>query len=61
MTAKCDVYEIDTPLSKLSYDNEFGYYVAAEDVENQIKDTIATNDYDHIYVVIKLRRRTTSK
>ena len=26
MTANCDIYELDTPLSKLSYDEEFGYY-----------------------------------
>lgn len=56
MTAQCDVYEMDTPLSRLSYDDEFGYYVSAEDVENEIKDTIATNDYDHIFVIVKLRR-----
>lgn len=56
MTAECDVYEMDTPLSRLSYDDEFGYYVSAEDVENEIKDTIATNDYDHIFVIVKLRR-----
>ena len=56
MTAKCDIYQIDTPLSKLSYDNEFGYYVAAEDIENQIKDVISTNDYDHIFAIVKLRR-----
>ena len=57
MTADCDIYEIDTPLSKLSYDDEFGYYVSPEDVEEQIKDIIANNDYDHIFVVIRLRRR----
>ena len=56
MTAKCDIYEIDTPLSKLSYDNTFGYYVAAEDVEAQIKDKIASGDYDHIYAIVRLRR-----
>lgn len=56
MSAKCDIYEIDTPLSKLSYDNEFGYYVAAEDIENQIKDVISTNDYDHIFAIVRLRR-----
>lgn len=59
MTAECDIYQIDTPLSKLSYDNEFGYYVAAEDIENQIKDTIASNDYDHIFAIVRLRRRRT--
>ena len=56
MTAKCDIYEINKPLSKLSYDNEFGYYVSAEDVENQIKDIISTNNYDHIYSIVRLRR-----
>ena len=56
MTAKCDIYEIDTPLNKLSYDNQFGYYVAAEDIEAQIKDKIAYNDYDHIYAIVRLRR-----
>lgn len=56
MTAECDTYEIDTPLSSLSYDNEYGYYVSAEDIENQIKDTIASGDYDHIFVVVRLRR-----
>lgn len=56
MTADCDIYQIDTSLSKLSYDNEFGYYVAAEDVEEQIKGTIASNDYDHVFVIVRLRR-----
>ena len=59
MRAKCDIYEINTPLSKLSYDEEFGYYVAPEDVEEQIKTTIEENNYDHIFVVVRLRRRRT--
>ncbi len=56
MTADCDIYQIDTPLSQLSYDNEFGYFVGAEDIENQIKDTIAGHDYDHIFAIVRLRR-----
>lgn len=56
MTAECDIYDLDTSLSKLSYDEEFGYYVAPEDIEEQIKDTIASNDYDHIFVIVRLRR-----
>lgn len=56
MTAKCDVYQIKSPISKLSYDTEFGYYVAPEDVETQIKDTIENSNYDHIFVVVRLRR-----
>ena len=59
MTADCDIYQINTPLSSLSYDNEFGYFVAAEDIENQIKDKVATNNYDHIFAIVRLRRRKT--
>ena len=61
MKAKCDIYQIDTPLSKLSYDSQFGYYVSAEDIESQIKDIISTHDYDHIFAIVRLRRRRTRK
>lgn len=56
MTAECDIYQIDTPLSQLSYDKKFGYFVSAEDIEDQIKDTISSNDYDHIFAIVRLRR-----
>ena len=54
MTANCDIYEIQDPITSLSYDNEFGYYVAPEDIETQIKDIINQNNYDHIFVVVRL-------
>lgn len=54
MTADCDIYNIDTPITSLSYDNEFGYYVAPEDIETQIKDKIAESDYDHIFIIMRL-------
>ena len=56
MTAQCDIYQIQTPLVTLSYDEKFGYYVSPEDVEQQIATTIKNNDYDHIFVVVRLRR-----
>lgn len=56
MTAKCDTYIVNTPLTTLSYDEEFAYFVSAEDVEGQIKDTILQNNYDHIFVIVRLRR-----
>ena len=56
MMAKCDIYEINTPLEQLSYDSEFGYYVAPENVDTQIKDTISNSEYDHIFVIVRLRR-----
>ena len=54
MTAACDIYEIQAPITSLSYDEEFGYYVAPEDIENQIKDIINQNNYNHIFAVVRL-------
>lgn len=56
MTAKCNVYKISNPITKLSYDKEFGYYVAPEDIEEQIKEVVEKNDFDHIFVIVRLRR-----
>lgn len=56
MKANCDIYELDTPLTSLSYDDEFGYFVAPEDIELQIKDIISNNNYDHIFIIVRLRR-----
>lgn len=52
--ADYDTYIVREPINKLSYDQEFGYYVAAEDIENSIKDIVKENEYDHIFVVIRL-------
>lgn len=54
MTADYDTYIVKEPITKLSYDEEFGYYVAAEDVEDSIKDIVKQNEYDHIFVIIRL-------
>lgn len=54
MSADCDIYIKDEAISKLTYDNEFGYFVAAEDIENSIKETIENNNYDHIFAIIRL-------
>ena len=56
MLAEYDIYEIDTPINSLSYDNEFGYYVAPEDIEQQIRNTISNSNYDHIFAIVRLRR-----
>lgn len=54
MEAVCDIYEVEDPITKLSYDDEFGYYVSPEDIENKIKNTINKNNYDHIFAIIRL-------
>ena len=56
MTANCDVYEIQEPLTELSYDKDYGYYASPENVESQIKNVISNNQYDHIFVIVRLRR-----
>lgn len=54
MAAKCDIYEIETPITDLSYDKEFGYYVAPENIENHIKEIINKKNYDHIFAIVRL-------
>ena len=54
MIANCDSYKIDVPITHLSYSDEYGYFVAPEDVEAQIKETIDANNYDHIFIIFKL-------
>lgn len=56
MTAEYDIYEIDTPITQLSYDNQFAYYVSPENIEEQIRETISNGDYDHIFAILRLRR-----
>lgn len=54
MKANCEIYKVTKPITKLSYDEEFGYYVSPEDIEEQIKAKIQDSDYDHIFVVVRL-------
>ncbi len=54
MSADYDTYIVRNPITKLSYDEQFGYYVAAEDIEDSIKDIVKENEYDHIFAVIRL-------
>lgn len=57
MSAKTDIYEIQKPIDKLTYDNEFGYYLSPEDIDESIRDIVQKNNYDHIFVIVKLRKR----
>lgn len=54
MKANCDIHIIDEPVSSLSYDDEFGYYLEPKDIEKQIKDIINQNNYDHIFAIVRL-------
>lgn len=54
MEAECDTYIVKDSITTLSYDEEFGYLVAPEDIENIIKDVVNENNYDHIFAIIRL-------
>lgn len=54
MKVTYDLYTIDKPITSLSYDKENGYYVSPEDVHEYINSYIEQNEYDHIYVGIRM-------
>jgi len=54
MTAKCKVIEIDKPITKLSYDEDKGYYIDSKDIAELIDPYLNQEDYDHIFVCAAL-------
>lgn len=54
MSVTYDMYVINEPIKSLSYDEENGYYVSAEDVHEYIKSYVEQNEYDHIYIGIRM-------
>lgn len=54
MTANCSVYRIKDPITRITKDEEFGYFVSPEDVEGTIKDLVKAGDFDHIFIFARL-------
>lgn len=54
MSVTYDIYTINEPIQSLSYDEENGYYVSVEDVHEYIKSYVEQNEYDHIYIGIRM-------
>ncbi len=54
MKANCNIHIIEQPISTLSYDDKFGYYLEPKDIEAQIKDIIDKSNYDHIFAIVRL-------
>ncbi len=54
MTATYDFITIDEPITSLSYDTENGYFVDPKNIENIIKPYLEKEDYDHIFVCVRL-------
>lgn len=54
MTVTYDIYDINKPITTISKNEEYGYYVAANNVKEIIDNYIESNEYDHIFVAYKL-------
>ncbi len=54
MKVKYDTIVIDEPITTISIDADNGYYVDPNDVYDHINDIVQKNEYDHIYVSLKM-------
>ena len=54
MTVTYDIYEINTPVTSISYNDSYGYYIGANNIKPIISKYIDTKEYDHIFVGYKL-------
>lgn len=54
MSIDYKVIEIDEPITSVSYDSDHGYYVDPIDVKNLIDPYISQDDYDHIFIAVRL-------
>lgn len=54
MNVKYDTIVIEEPITTISIDEDNGYYVDPNDVYDQINDIVQKNEYDHIYVALKM-------
>ena len=58
MTVDYDVINVTEPLTELTYDEENGYYVSPGNVKNLIQGHINKEEYDHIFVCVRLGDET---
>ena len=54
MTVTYDVYEIDDPITSVSYSNEYGYYVDTTNIKSILDKYLTKEEYDHIFVTVRL-------
>lgn len=54
MSISYEIYNIEEPLTTISYSDEHGYYFDPYDVNRMIEDTILEKNYDYIFTVMKM-------
>lgn len=55
-----DSYIIKTPINKVSYSDENGYYVAPEDIEETLQEYLRAKEYDYIYAIVRITDQNAS-
>ena len=53
MSVEYDMFEVKTPITSMSYDDENGFYVSPYDVRNVIDEYIKMGKYDHIFIAFR--------
>lgn len=54
MTVDYDIYEIDEPVTKATYSDEYGYYIDPSNVKDIIEEYLLKEEYDYIFLVVRL-------
>lgn len=54
MTVDYDIYEINEPVTTVTYSEEFAYYLDPMDVKHIIDDYLDKKEYDYIFVAVRL-------
>lgn len=54
MSVSYDIYEIDEPITSVSYSEEYGYYVDTINIKNIIDKYLSLKEYDHIFATVRL-------
>lgn len=54
MNVTYDTFEINEPIKTVTYSDEFAYYLDPQDVYGTIKDYLEQEEYDYIFVAVRL-------
>ncbi len=56
MTVSYKIVIIDEPVTSISYSKDYGYYIAAINMKEILKEYVDNDDeeYDHVFVAYKL-------
>lgn len=57
MSVNYDFIQVKEAITSLSYDNQNGYYVGPENIENILKSYRQGKNYDHIFICVRLGDR----